>query len=287
MRRSHNTDASVDDDLRHRVGLIIKSDSDSTDDDAPVSSSRSMGRGGGAGRPPASARISWDDEDVDEDHAGPGGRSVTKRRGSVRQWVHDDGNAGVWGAAMMLPCVLAVMVGWFAASVPSRESGALDWVLAAVGLAGAAGAAWCLVVLARARRVREADWSARLRLLAGVGFGAGALAFVAPLAGLEEPVATVARFAWIGPSLLVAGCGMTVVRIARGKHGSAVARPGIALAIVAGVAPFVVDSRVLPPLVFAVAVSAIGVGGVRLWRRYELALIQGERRAGGAQARVR
>lgn len=276
MHRSHSTDASIDDDLRNRVGLVVGSDSDSADDDGPISRSRSTGRGGGAGRTPSSARTSWDDGD--EEWAG--GQSGTKRRGSVRQWVHDDGNAGVWSAAMMLPCALAVMVGWFAASVPSGESGALDWVLAAVGLSGAAGAAWCLVVLARARRVRRADWSARLRLLAGVGFGAGAIAFVAPLAGLEEPIAMVARFAWVGPALVAGGCGAAVVRIGKGNHGTGVARFGVALAVVAGAAPFAVDSRIVPPVAFAAAAVAIGLGGVRLWQRYEFALIQGEKRAG-------
>lgn len=283
MNRSHSTDASIDDDLRNRVGLVLRSDSDSADDDGPISRSRSMGRGGGAGRSPASARTSWDDGDDDW----AGGQSGTKRRGSVRQWVHDDGNAGVWSAAMMLPCALAVMVGWFAASVPSSESGALDWVLAAVGLAGVAGAAWCLLVLARARRVRKADWSARLRLVAGVGFGAGALAFVAPLAGLEAPISTVARFAWVGPALVACGCGAAVVRIGKGNHGTGVARLGVALAIVAGAAPFAVDSRIVPPVAFASAAVAIGLGGVRLWQRYEFALIQGERRAAGAAARDR
>ncbi len=206
-------------------------------------------------------------------------------RSRVSKWVHEDGYAGVWSAAMMLPCALVPLAAWFVAPIPTRGMGALNWMLGALGLCGAGGLAWCLMILARARRVRRSRMATRLQWLAMAGLGLGVLAFVAPIAVFEEPLALIARYAWAGPATVATGCAFAVVRIAKGRHGTGIARMGGALCVLAALAPFVIDWPLVSPLVFIVAAVCVGLAGVRLWRHYELALVQGVGRRSSRAAR--
>lgn len=200
---------------------------------------------------------------------------VADQRGRVSEWVQRDSVDGVWTAAMFTPCLLFPLACWFAARAPSPESTAFDWLLLALGSVGVFGISWCVVVFSGARRVARAGWTRRLRLIAGGGLAAAVLSLAAPVAELGEPIAMIARHAWIGPAVIVAACGFAEARIAKGRHGTAIARFGSIACIAAGIAPLVVDSRLVPLALYAVGAPCIGLAGIRLWQYYELRLLQG------------